>query len=53
MHGQHPKRKGPGGDCVGGMTSRRGEEEVDQVWPHHWTGGGQITVFQVRLMEHQ
>lgn len=35
MHGQHPKRKGPGGDCVGGMTSRRVRKR--------WTRYGPIT----------
>jgi hypothetical protein len=45
MCGQSILREREQEETVDGMTSRRGEEGVSQIWPHHWWEGGLIMVF--------
>ena len=45
MYGQSILREREQEETVDGMTSRRGEEGVSQIWPHHWWEGGLIMVF--------
>ena len=45
MYGQSILREREQEETVDGMTSRRGEKGVSQIWPHHWWEGGLIVVF--------
>lgn len=45
MYGQSILREREQEETADGVTSRRGEEGVSQIWSHHWWEGGLIMVF--------